>query len=127
MRQSGAAECVGRPLVTRRRAVSRSEVAHETCFVRPSFRCRRVLAAVPGAALGLPCHGECDLLHLWFHRLESVTFPRPLSPSRRSSAILSGILESIMIGLIRAVALCATLAFGLAAAHAADKAFKRDD
>jgi len=32
-----------------------------------------------------------------------------------------------MIGLARAVALCATLAFGLVAAEAADKAFKRDD
>src|SRR3954452_4161030 len=48
-------------------------------------------------------------------------------PPRRWSAILSGILESIMIGLIRAVTLCATLAFGLAAAQGADKAFKRDD
>jgi alpha-2-macroglobulin len=32
-----------------------------------------------------------------------------------------------MIGLVRAVALCATLAVGLVAAEAADKAFKRDD
>jgi alpha-2-macroglobulin len=32
-----------------------------------------------------------------------------------------------MIGLVRAVALCATLAFGLVSAEAADKAFKRDD
>jgi alpha-2-macroglobulin len=32
-----------------------------------------------------------------------------------------------MIGLVRAVALCATLALGLVAAEAADKAFKRDD
>src|SRR3954471_8675991 len=48
-------------------------------------------------------------------------------PPRRWSAILSGILESIMIGLIRAVTLCATLAFGLAAAQGADKAFRRDD
>src|SRR5882757_1896553 len=35
--------------------------------------------------------------------------------------------ESIMIGLVRAAALCATLALGLVSAHAADKAFKRDD
>src|SRR3954466_5892134 len=48
-------------------------------------------------------------------------------PPRRWSAILSGILESIMIGLIRAVTLCATLAFGLSVAQAAEKAFKRDD
>ncbi|THD73660.1 MAG: alpha-2-macroglobulin family protein [Bradyrhizobium sp.] len=32
-----------------------------------------------------------------------------------------------MIGLVRATALCATLALGLVAAQAADKAFKRDD
>lgn len=32
-----------------------------------------------------------------------------------------------MIGLVRAVTICATLAFGLNAALAADKAFKRDD
>src|ERR1700753_1929857 len=32
-----------------------------------------------------------------------------------------------MIGLVRAMTFCATLAFGLAAAQAADKAFKRDD
>ncbi|MGA9088200.1 MAG: alpha-2-macroglobulin [Bradyrhizobium sp.] len=32
-----------------------------------------------------------------------------------------------MIGLVRAAALCAALAFGLVAAQAADKAFKRDD
>ncbi len=32
-----------------------------------------------------------------------------------------------MIGFVRAVTICATLAFGLVAAQAADKAFKRDD
>ena len=32
-----------------------------------------------------------------------------------------------MIGLVRAATLCATLAFGLVTAQAADKAFKRDD
>src|ERR1700688_1046723 len=32
-----------------------------------------------------------------------------------------------MIGLVRAAIVCATLAFGLVAAQAADKAFKRDD
>ena len=32
-----------------------------------------------------------------------------------------------MIGLVRVATLCATLAFGLATAQAADKAFKRDD
>ena len=51
-------------------------------------------------------------------------FPRSLAPPRRSSAI-SG--SPFMIGLVRAVTICATLALGLCAAHAADKAFKRDD
>ena len=32
-----------------------------------------------------------------------------------------------MIGIVRAAAICATLAFGLVTAHAADKAFKRDE
>ncbi|MGM5026671.1 alpha-2-macroglobulin family protein [Tardiphaga sp. 862_B3_N4_1] len=32
-----------------------------------------------------------------------------------------------MIGLVRAVTVCATLAFGLVSAHAADKAFRRDE
>ena len=32
-----------------------------------------------------------------------------------------------MIGLVRAATLCATLAFGLVTAQAAEKAFKRDD
>src|SRR6201987_1128537 len=33
----------------------------------------------------------------------------------------------LMIGLVRAVAVCAALALGLVSTHAADKAFKRDD
>src|ERR1700742_142904 len=43
--------------------------------------------------------------------------------TRRS--IASG--SPIMIGLVRAVTICATLALGLVSAQAADKAFKRDD
>src|SRR5499426_1301872 len=35
--------------------------------------------------------------------------------------------EPIMIGLVRATVICATLALGLTAAGAADKAFKRDE
>src|SRR6202011_4466949 len=35
--------------------------------------------------------------------------------------------SSIMIGLVRAAVICATMALGLVAAQAADKAFKRDD
>src|SRR3569833_1562261 len=63
-------------------------------------------------------------MHLWFHRQETVTYPRISSDKRRSSAI-SG--SPIMNGLVRAVTLCATLALGLSVAQAADKAFKRDD
>src|SRR5690349_2886132 len=87
-------------------------------------RARRYLDRSPQ---GVPCNvariGECDDLHLWFHRLESVTFPR-ISCSR---GVRREFRESIMIGLVRAVTICATLAFGLSAACAADKAFKRDD
>src|ERR1700744_5647393 len=43
--------------------------------------------------------------------------------TRRSTA--SG--SSVMIGLVRAVTICATLALGLVSAQAADKAFRRDD
>src|SRR3954451_10121710 len=42
-------------------------------------------------------------------------------------ALASAFRSSIMIGLVRAVAVCATLALGLVSAGAADKAFKRDD
>src|SRR5438128_896193 len=35
--------------------------------------------------------------------------------------------SSIMIGLVRAALVCATMTLGLVSAHAADKAFKRDD
>src|SRR6187402_2646057 len=83
-------------------------------------RARRYLDRSP---LGLPCHGECDDLHLWFHRLESVTFPR----TSCARGVRRDFRESLMIGLVRAVTICATLAFGLSAATAADKAFKRDD
>src|SRR6476620_5967999 len=67
--------------------------------------------------------------------LDATFSPRPfraISPSpfraflfvtRRSSA--QG--APIMIGLVRAAAVCATLALGLIPALAADKAFKRDD
>ena len=54
---------------------------------------------------------------------ESVTFSRISVHTRHSSVPGS----SIMIGFVRAVTICATLAFGLVMAQAADKAFKRDD
>src|SRR2546430_10591544 len=45
---------------------------------------------------------------------------------RRYAADVRG-KEPIMIGLVRATVICATLALGLTAAGAADKAFKRDE
>src|ERR1700710_3135070 len=59
-----------------------------------------------------------------FRRHESVTFSRICMSS---AASVRGPGSSIMIGLVRAAALCATLALGLISAQAADKAFKRDD
>src|ERR1700710_2213885 len=59
-----------------------------------------------------------------FRRHESVTFSRICMSS---AASVRGPGSSIMIGLVRAAALCATLALGLVTAQAADKAFKRDD
>src|ERR1700722_8217669 len=63
---------------------------------------------------------------------QSVTFSRI---SLSYAAIVRGPGSSIMIGLVRAAAFCATLALGLSlgpslglvTAQAADKAFKRDD
>src|ERR1700720_765079 len=48
-------------------------------------------------------------------------------PQIQTRALVRGPWSSIMIGLVRAAALCATLALGLVTAQAADKAFKRDD
>src|ERR1700710_2679640 len=59
-----------------------------------------------------------------FRRHESVTFSRICMSS---AASVRGPGSSIMIGLVRAAALCATLMLGLVTAQAADKAFKRDD
>ena len=55
-------------------------------------------------------------------RHEGVTFRNSVSDTRPLSAK-----ELPMIGLVRAVTICAALAFGLVSAQAADKAFKRDD
>src|SRR5258705_11003884 len=65
----------------------------------------------------------CDLFASRFDRHQSVTFSRIF---RRYAADVRG-KEPIMIGLVRATVICATLALGLAAAGAADKAFKRDE
>src|SRR5260370_24178516 len=65
----------------------------------------------------------CDFFTPPFHRHESVTFWR--TSVRDAAFAARG--SSIMIGLVRAAILCATLALALVAAQAADKAFKRDD
>src|SRR5258705_3056613 len=65
----------------------------------------------------------CDLFASRFDRHQSVTFSRIF---RRYAAEVRG-KEPIMIGLVRATVICATLALGLTAAGAADKAFKRDE
>src|ERR1700737_3722588 len=63
----------------------------------------------------------------FLHPCSRAPSPSPFSAllfeARRSSARGS----SVMIGLIRAATLCATLVLGLVTAQAADKAFKRDD
>jgi hypothetical protein len=65
----------------------------------------------------------CDFFATRFHRHESVTFSR--TSVRDAAFVRAG--SSIMIGLVRAATLCATLALGLVTAQAADKAFKRED
>src|SRR5438128_127443 len=76
-------------------------------------------------ASGLDCHGHvvCDFFALRCLSHQSVTFSRIFV----HQAAFVRHQESIMIGLVRAAALCATLALGLISAQAADKAFKRDD
>src|SRR5271169_3046109 len=77
-------------------------------------------------ALPKACHGHvgCDVFAAPNVCLESVTFSRTSSPR---AALVRGPWSSVMIGLVRAATLCATLALGLVTAQAADKAFKRDD
>ena len=105
---------------------------------------RRATTLVGGPAFGSPLtlrmrHGRpnvvwrwartvtanvaCDFFATAFRGHQSVTFSRISIVRRRSSAPR----EFIMIGLVRAATLCATLALGLVSAQAADKAFKRDD
>src|ERR1700732_2106500 len=65
--------------------------------------------------------------HATFLHCSCAMSPSPFSvllfQARRSSVRGS----SVMIGLVRAATLCATLALGLVTAQAADKAFERDD
>src|SRR6478752_3888995 len=67
--------------------------------------------------------GRMRLSFFRFVAMSLSPFRAFLFNTRRSPAFGS----SIMIGFVRAVTICATLAFGLVAAQAADKAFKRDD
>src|SRR6186713_1345979 len=78
--------------------------------------------AVRPGRFGLPAHA-CDLLARRNPCHQSVTFSRTF---RRYAADVRG-KEPIMTGLVRATVICATLALGLTAAVAADKAFKRDE
>src|SRR3954469_19727799 len=84
-------------------------------------------AGTPAGRVGrdrLDCQRHaCDLFASRFDRHQSVTFSRIF---RRYAADVRG-KEPIMIGLVRATVICATLALGLTAAGAADKAFKRDE
>jgi hypothetical protein len=66
----------------------------------------------------------CDFFAPPFCRHQSVTFS---GIGLCYAALVRWPWSSIMIGLVRAAALCATLALGLVSAQAADKAFKRDD
>jgi alpha-2-macroglobulin len=59
-----------------------------------------------------------------FGRHEPVTISHFFDPY---AAAVRGPRSSIMIGLVRAITVCATLVLGLTSAQAADKAFKRDD
>src|ERR1700755_2343437 len=62
--------------------------------------------------------------------LSSFSRHRPVTVTHlfdSGAAFVRGRRSFLMIGLVRAVTFCATLAFGLVSAQAADKAFKRDD
>src|SRR6266404_5043010 len=68
------------------------------------------------------------MLHATFSQAPSTAIsPSPFRAhfSTYAAAVRAG--SSIMIGLVRAAVICATMALGLVTAQAADKAFKRDD
>src|SRR4029453_17323187 len=90
-------------------------------MIRPLTAAGTRRAVRPGR-LGLPAH-VCELFARRNPCHQSVTFSRPF---RRYAADVRG-KEPIMTGLVRATVICATLALGLTAAVAADKAFKRDE
>src|SRR6187551_1774689 len=90
-------------------------------MIRPLTAAGTRRAVRPGR-LGLPAH-VCELFARRNPCHQSVTFSRPF---RRYAADVRG-KEPIMTGLARATVICATLALGLTASVAADKAFKRDE
>src|SRR5262249_61600130 len=65
----------------------------------------------------------CAFLRRLLCRHESVTISQFYA---RCGVAITALRSSLMIGLVRAATLCATLALGLVTALAADKAFKRD-
>src|SRR5205085_9367657 len=82
--------------------------------------CRRPVRPGTGTRLAT----LCDLFASLSRCHQSVTFSLPFMPH---AAFVRGPRSFPMIGLVRAAALCATLALGLNSALAADKTFKRDD
>src|SRR5258708_17492764 len=71
-----------------------------------------------------PRHAACDFMLSFFGRHEPVTISHFFDPY---AAAVRGPRSSIMIGLVRAITVCATLVLGLISAQAADNAFKLDD
>src|SRR5437660_7321841 len=82
-------------------------------MARPGRSAARVLRLTSHATFSFPA----------FARHQPVTFQR-MSGHR---AVVRPSRSPIMIGLVRAVTFCATLALGRVSAEAADKAFRRDD
>src|SRR5258708_606584 len=95
---------------------------------------RRLLpGALQGAGEGLakrscqrfwPRHAVCDFMLPLFRRHQPVTISH-LFDIR--AAFVRGPRELHMIGLVRAITVCAMLVLDLVSAQAADKAFRRDD
>src|SRR5438552_3893129 len=66
--------------------------------------------------------------HATFSQAPSVAIsPSPFRALFSAYAAIVRGRSSVMIGLVRAALVCATMTLGLVAAQAADKAFKRDD
>src|SRR3954452_16398061 len=68
------------------------------------------------------------MLHATFSQARSIAIsPSPFRAHFSTYAAIVRAGSPIMIGLVRAAVVCATMALGLVTAQAADKAFKRDD